>query len=92
MATRTISRADLAAGKLPAGTYYSLLVRPDGSITLSDTAPASQGAAVTDLGTLTVTGEDAAAVAASATTQVNAVGTKLNALLASLRTAGVIAT
>lgn len=50
-----------------------------------------KGSAVTDIGSQTVTGEEAAAVATSAQTAVNAVGTKLNALLAQLRAAGVIA-
>lgn len=50
-----------------------------------------KGAAVTNISTQTVTGEDATAVATSAQTAVNAVGTKLNALLAQLRAAGVIA-
>lgn len=49
-----------------------------------------KGAAVTNISSQTVTGEDAAAVATSAQTAVNAVGTKLNALLAQLRAAGVI--
>lgn len=46
--------------------------------------------AVTDIATQTVSGADAAAVATSATTAVNAVGTKLNALLAQLRAAGIV--
>lgn len=50
-----------------------------------------KGDAVTNIGSQTVTGEEAAAVATSAQTAVNAVGTKLNALLAQLRAAGVIA-
>lgn len=50
-----------------------------------------QGAAVTDVGTQAVTGEDANTVAASAQTAVNAVGTQLNALLAQLRAAKIIA-
>lgn len=50
-----------------------------------------QGAAVTDAGTQTITGEEATAVAASAQTAVNAVGTKLNELLAQLRAAKIIA-
>lgn len=50
-----------------------------------------QGATVTDVGTQTVTGEEAAAVATSAQTAVNAVGTQLNALLAQLRAAKIIA-
>lgn len=49
-----------------------------------------KGAAVSNIGSQTVTGGDAAAVATSAQTAVNAVGTKLNALLAQLRAAGVI--
>lgn len=49
-----------------------------------------KGAAVTNIVSQTVTGEDATAVATSAQTAVNAVGTKLNALLAQLRAAGVI--
>ena len=46
--------------------------------------------AVTDIATQTVSGADAGAVATSATTAVNAVGTKLNALLAQLRAAGIV--
>jgi len=48
-----------------------------------------QSAAVNNIATQTVSGADAAAVATSATTAVNAVGTKLNALLAALRAAGI---
>ena len=50
-----------------------------------------QGAAVTNIGLQTVTDEDAATVATSAQTAVNAVGTQLNALLAQLRVAKIIA-
>ena len=50
-----------------------------------------QGTAVTDVGSQTVTGEEATAVATSAQTAVNAVGTKLNQLLAQLRAAKIIA-
>ncbi len=49
-----------------------------------------QGAAVTNIDSQTVTGEDAATVATSAQTAVNAVGTQLNALLAQLRAAKII--
>lgn len=49
------------------------------------------GAAVANQTALTVTGADAAAVATSATTAVGALVTKINALLAQLRVAGVIA-
>lgn len=50
-----------------------------------------QGTAVTDVDLQTVTGEDAATVAMPAQTAVNVVGTKLNALLAQLRAAKIIA-
>lgn len=46
--------------------------------------------AIADLAAQTVTGADAAAVATSATTAVNACQAKINALLAQLRTAGII--
>ncbi len=49
------------------------------------------GAAVADVGSQTITGADAEAVAASATTAVNAVATKLNDLSAQLRVAKIIA-
>lgn len=48
--------------------------------------------AIPDVASQTVSGADATAVATSATTAVNAVGTKLNALLAALRTAGIATT
>jgi len=50
-----------------------------------------QTAAIVDLASQTVTGADATAVAASAQTAVNAVVTKLNTLLAQMRTGGEIA-
>ena len=63
--------------------------------TTSSTAMAGdkfvQGAAVTDVSAQTVTGEDAAAVGASAQTAVNNVVSQLNALLAQLRAAKIIA-
>ncbi len=46
--------------------------------------------AVADQTALTVAGADATAVATSATTAVGALTTKINALLAALRTAGVL--
>ena len=58
--------------------------------TTADVGGVKKSAAVTNVATQTVSGADAAAVATSATTSVNAVGTKLNALLAALRTAGVL--
>lgn len=51
----------------------------------------TQGAAVANVGSQTVSGADAAAVATSAQSAVNVVGTKLNDLLAQLRAAGIIA-
>lgn len=50
-----------------------------------------QGTAVPDVGMQTITGEEAAAVAASAQTAVNNVASQLNALLAQLRAAKIIA-
>ncbi len=50
-----------------------------------------QGAAVTNVDTQTVAGEDSGAVATSATTAVNNVASQLNALLAQLRAAKIIA-
>lgn len=49
-----------------------------------------QQAAVANIGSQTVTGADTTAVAASATSAVNAVGAKLNALLAAVRAAGIV--
>ena len=60
------------------------------SATTASSGLVKKGAAVTNIGTQTVSGADAEAVATSSTTAVNAVGTKLNALLAQLRAAGVI--
>lgn len=51
----------------------------------------TQGSAVPNVGSQTVSGEDATAVATSATTAVNVVATKLNVLLTQLRASGIIA-
>lgn len=51
----------------------------------------TQGSAVPDVGLQTVSGEDATAVATSATTAVNTVARKLNDLLVQLRASGIIA-
>lgn len=51
----------------------------------------TQGSAVLNVGSQTVSGEDATAVAASATEAVNTVATKLNDLLTQLRASGIIA-
>jgi len=70
------------------GYYYAVAELID---MIGDAGGVTPGAAVANQGALTITGADAAAVATSATTQLGVVITKLNALLASLRTAGVIA-
>lgn len=70
------------------GFFYAL---PE-LLTMIGDAGFTPGAAVANQGALSVTGADAAAVATSATTAVTALVTKVNAILASLRTAGVIAT
>lgn len=51
----------------------------------------TQGSAVSNVGSQTVSGEDAPSVATSATTAVNVVATKLNDLLTQLRASGIIA-
>ena len=68
-------------------TDFSAIVH---SATTASAGLVKKGAEVTSVGTQTVSGADTAAVATSSTTAVNAVGTKLNALLAQLRAAGVI--
>jgi hypothetical protein len=50
-----------------------------------------RGPAVANQATLTVAGADVAALGTSATTVVNALGTKINAVLVQLRAAGIIA-
>ncbi len=69
-----------------AGTPYTL---PNASASVK--GGVNQGAAVANVGSQTVSGADAAAVATSAQSAVNVVGTKLNDLLAQLRAAGIIA-
>lgn len=69
------------------GYFYAL---PE-ILELIESGEVTPGAAVANQSALTVTGADAATVATSATTAVTALVTKVNALLASLRTAGVIA-
>lgn len=72
---------------LPRSLGGATLVIPAATTTV--VGGVKQSAAVTNIATQTVTGADAAAVATSAATAVNAVGTKLNALLAALRAAGI---
>lgn len=83
-ATQAAARTAIGAGtsNLAIGTTSTTAMAGDKFV---------QGTAVTDVGSQTVTGEEAAAVATSAQTAVNAVGTKLNELLAQLRAAKIIA-
>ncbi|CDN33133.1 virion structural protein [Salmonella phage vB_SenS-Ent3] len=83
-ATQAAARTAIGAGtsNLAIGTTSTTAMAGDKFV---------QGTAVTDVDSQTVTGEDAATVATSAQTAVNAVGTKLNALLAQLRAAKIIA-
>lgn len=83
-ATQEAARTAIGAGtsNLAIGTTSTTAMAGDKFV---------QGAAVTDAGTQTITGEEATAVATSAQTAVNAVGTKLNELLAQLRAAKIIA-
>nr|UVM87368.1 MAG: head fiber protein [Bacteriophage sp.] len=83
-ATQEAARTAIGAGtsNLAIGTTSTTAMAGDKFV---------RGAAVTDVGTQAVTGEDATTVAASAQTAVNAVGAQLNALLAQLRAAKIIA-
>lgn len=83
-----IKAADAGAARsaIGAGTPYTLP-----AATASVKGGVNQGAAVTNVGSQTVSGADAAAVATSATSAVNAVATKVNDLLAQLRASGIIA-
>lgn len=62
----------------------------NGVATLTTAGMVLQSAAVANVATQTVTGADAASVAASATTAVNAIGSKVNALLVALRASGQV--
>lgn len=53
-------------------------------------ANVTQQPAIANQAALTVTGADATAVAASAQTAVQTLGTKINSMLAALRAAGII--
>lgn len=83
-ATQAAARTAIGAGtsNLAIGTTSTTAMAGDKFV---------QGAAVTDVSAQTVTGEDAAAVGASAQTAVNNVVSQLNALLAQLRAAKIIA-
>lgn len=83
-ATATAARTAIGAGtsSLVIGTTASTAMAGD---------KFTQGSAVPDVGLQTVSGEDATAVATSATTAVNTVARKLNDLLVQLRASGIIA-
>ena len=83
--------ANQAAARTAIGAGTSSLVIGTTSSTAMAGDKFVQGAAVTNVGTQTVAGADAEAVATSATTAVNNVASQLNALLAQLRAAKIIA-
>ena len=83
--------ANQAAARTAIGAGTSSLVIGTTSSTAMAGDKFVQGASVTNVGTQTVAGADAEAVATSATTAVNNVASKLNALLAQLRAAKIIA-
>ena len=83
--------ANAAAARTAIGAGTSSLVIGTTASTAMAGDKFAQGSAVSNVGSQTVSGEDAAAVATSATTAVNAVATKLNDLLTQLRASGIIA-
>lgn len=83
--------ADDAAARTAIGAGTSSVVIGTTASTAMAGNKFTQGSAVTNVGTQTVSGEDATTVATSATTAVNTVATKLNDLLTQLRASGIIA-
>lgn len=83
--------ADAAAARAVIGAGTSSLVIGTTASTAMAGDKFTQGSAVSNVGSQTVSGEDAAVVATSATTAVNMVATKLNDLLTQLRASGIIA-
>lgn len=83
--------ANAAAARTAIGAGTSSLVIGTTASTAMAGDKFAQGSAVSNVGSQTVSGEDASSVATSATTAVNAVATKLNDLLAQLRASGIIA-
>lgn len=83
--------ANAAAARTAIGAGTSSLVIGTTASTAMAGDKFAQGSAVSDVDSQTVSGEDAASVAISATTAVNAVATKLNDLLTQLRASGIIA-
>lgn len=83
--------ANAAAARTAIGAGTSSLVIGTTASTAMAGDKFTQGSAVPDVGSQTVSGEDATAVATSATTAVNTVARKLNDLLTQLRASGIIA-
>lgn len=83
--------ANAAAARTAIGAGTSSLVIGTTPSTAMAGDKFTQGSAVPNVGSQTVSGEDATAVATSATTAVNTVATKLNNLLTQLRASGIIA-
>lgn len=83
--------ANAAAARTAIGAGTSSLVIGTTTSTAMAGDKFTQGSAVPNVGSQTVSGEDEAAVATSATTAVNTVATKLNDLLTQLRASGIIA-
>lgn len=82
--------ADAAKARTAIGAGTSSLVIGTTASTAMAGDKFAQGSAVRNVGTQAVSGEDATAVAASATTAVNTAATKLNDLLTQLRVFGII--
>lgn len=83
--------ANAAAARTAIGAGTSSLVIGTTASTAMAGDKFAQGSAVPNVGSQTVSGEDASSVSTSATTAVNVVATKLNDLLAQLRASGIIA-
>lgn len=83
--------ANAAAARAAIGAGTSSLVIGTTASTAMAGDKFAQGSAVSNVGSQTVSGEDAPSVATSATTAVNVVAAKLNDLLTQLRASGIIA-
>lgn len=83
--------ANAAAARTAIGAGTSSLVIGTTASTAMAGDKFTQGSAVSNVGSQTVSGEDATAVVAEVATAVNAVATKLNNLLTQLRASGIIA-
>lgn len=83
--------ADAATARTAIGAGTSSLVIGTTASTAMAGDKFRQGSAVSNVGSQTVSGEDATTVATSATEAVNTVATKLNNLLTQLRASGIIA-